>query len=232
MNQSDIDKIVNYCRNNLDLNEARLADEYCYRSLPLCVIDTIYSIGAHYKSTELTVKRFCDFFGLERLSMVRYPDPASQLPVSEFLAIYDRFGISEMANRVFQNRQRTSTRNGILKADAVLRVSQLLHSHAVEYLQDVAKVIENKDFEAEFRAIPGQTSGISLRYFYMLVGSDDYVKPDRMIARFIRSATNRDFSVGEMHQAIVSAAGVLSSDYPQLTPRLLDNLIWKYQRQI
>jgi hypothetical protein len=106
-----------------------------------------------------------------------------------------------------------------------------LHGYAVEFLQDVEKIIGNQGFETKFQAIPGQTSGISLRYFYMLVGSDDYVKPDRMVARFIRSATNKDFSVEEMHHAIVSAARVLSIDYPHLTPRLLDNLIWKYQRQ-
>jgi hypothetical protein len=112
MNQFDVDKIVNYCRDNLALREAQIADEYYYCSLPLCVIDTIYSIGAHYKSTELTVKRFCDFFGLERLSMVRFPDHATQISISEFLSMYDRIGIEGMANQVFQNRQRTSTRNG------------------------------------------------------------------------------------------------------------------------
>jgi hypothetical protein len=231
MNQSDIDKIVNYCRNNLDLSKARLADEYSYRSLPLCVIDTIFSIGARYQSTDLTVKRFCAYFGLERLSLVRYPDPASQISISEFLAIYDRIGIEEMANQVYQNRQRTSTRNGVLKAEAVWRVGVLLHGHGVEYLQDVDSVIGERDFEEKFQAIPGQASGISLRYFYMLVGSDNYVKPDRMISRFIRSATNKNLSIEEMHQAIVSAAKLLSTEYPHLTPRLLDNLIWNYQRQ-
>jgi hypothetical protein len=70
-----------------------------------------------------------------------------------------------MADEVFQNRQRTSTRNGILKADAVFRVSNLLHHHQVEYLQDVHQILGEPRFEAAFQAIPGQTSGISLRYF-------------------------------------------------------------------
>jgi hypothetical protein len=232
MNQSDLDLIVHSCRINLDLRNARLDDEYYYCSLPLCVIDTIYSIGARYQSTELTVKRFCAYFGLERLSRERYPDPASQVSISEFLAIYERMGIEAMADQVYQNRQRTSTRSGILKAEAVWRVSDLLHAYGVEVLQDVDRVMGARDFEEKFKAIPGQASGISLRYFYMLVGSDDYVKPDRMIGRFIRSATNKDFSVDEMHRAIVAAAKILSSEYPHLTPRLLDNLIWNYQRQI
>jgi hypothetical protein len=231
MHQSDLDQIVSYCRNNLDLRNARLADEYSYRSLPLCVIDAIFSIGARTQSTDLTVKRFCAFFGLERLSLVRDPDPASQLSISEFLAIYNRMGIQAMANQVYQNRQRTSTRNGILKADAVWRAALLLHGHGVEVLQDVDRIIGERDFEAKFQAIPGQASGISLRYFYMLAGSDDYVKPDRMISRFIRSATNKNLSVEEMHQAIVSAVKILSAEYPHLTPRLLDNLIWNYQGQ-
>ena len=107
-----------------------------------------------------------------------------------------------------------------------------MQGYQVEYLQDVGRIIGNEEFESRFKSIPGQTSGISLRYFYMLAGSDDYVKPDRMVDRFLLSVLNKKLSVEEMHQAIVGAVKILADDYPNLTPRLLDNLIWEYQRQL
>jgi len=225
-----IAQIADHCRNHLDLNVDRLDAEGYYVSLPLCVIDTVYSIGARYQSTELTVKRYCQFFGLERLSETRFPDPARQHSISQLLEIFDRYGVERMASEVFQNRQRTSTRNGILKAEAVGRVSQLLHRFQVEFLQDAERVLGDRDFEAQFQAIPGQASGISLRYFYMLVGSEDFIKPDRMVARFIWAATQRQVTVEQMHVVIVGAAKILSQQYPSLTPRRLDHMIWNFQR--
>lgn len=136
-----------------------------------------------------------------------------------------------MAEEVFLNRQRTSTHNGILKADAVYRVSKLLHDFQVEFLQDVQRILGDPDFEAKFQSIPGQTSGISLRYFYMLVGSEDFIKPDRMIARFLEAATHRTMTATEMHAVLVGVVKLLSTDHPQLTPRRLDHMIWSYQRQ-
>jgi hypothetical protein len=230
MNQADIIKIADNCRTVLKLEDASTPEEYSYRSLPLCVIDTIFSIGVRYQSTVSTVKRFCDHVGVERLSPVRFSDTSSQLSITTFLELFESYGVERMAAEVFQNRQRTSARSGILKAAAVQMVSQILQACQVEYLQDATSFIGDPTFEAKFLAIPGQASGISLRYFYMLVGSDDYVKPDRMVTRFIWSATGKEYTVEEMHLGIVGAAKVLNADYPQLTPRLLDSLIWNYQR--
>lgn len=47
------------------------------------------------------------------------------------------------------------------------------------------------DFEAEITQIPCQRSGISLRYLYMLAGSEEFIKPDRMINRFVYEATGK-----------------------------------------
>lgn len=227
-----ISQVAEYCRTHLNLDEDILDTEGYYNSLPLSVIDTIFSIGAKYESTELTVKRFCRYFGLKRLSTVRYPEPSLQLSISDFLEYYDRFGIGRLAEEVFQNRQRTSTRNGILKADAVYRVSKLLHDYQVDYLQDVQRILGDPSFETAFQAIPGQTSGISLRYFHMLVGTEDFIKPDRMIARFLQAATHRKMTTTEMHDILIGAVKLLSKDYRGLTPRRLDHMIWRYQRDV
>jgi hypothetical protein len=228
--ENDVIKLAEYCEANLDISSAELGDDYGYPSVPLCVIDAVFSIGVRYGSTENTVRRFCEFFSIPHNSETNPPDTAAQLSNSEFIKIYAEYGIEGMTERVFQNRQRTSARSGILKTEAVLRFSKVLSRFGVEYLQDVQKVIGNLGFEAEIKKIPGQRSGISLRYFYMLVGEKNYIKPDRMITRFVEQVTGKSYSAEEITRLFIGACDLLVKDYPNLTPRMLDNLIWNYQR--
>jgi hypothetical protein len=58
----DIAKLTAYCRRKLDFTDLQLDQAYFYQSLPLCVIDAVYSIGVRYSSTEAIVRGFCDYF--------------------------------------------------------------------------------------------------------------------------------------------------------------------------
>lgn len=229
--ESDVVKLAAYCEKNLDLRSVGLGDDYGYPSVPLCVIDAVFSIGVTYTATQNTVRRFCEFFSIPQTSEKTPPDTTDQLSISEFIRIYDKYGIEGMTQRVYQNRQRTSTRGGILKSEAVLKFSKALSMFGVEYLQDVHKVVGNTAFEAEIKKIPGQKSEISLRYFYMLVGEEEFIKPDRMITRFIEKATGKSYSTEEITILIIGVCDLLVKDYPNLSPRMLDNLIWNYQRE-
>lgn len=230
MNEQAVQALANFCESKLDLASADLGSEYHYQSLPLCVIDAIYSINANYTSTSNTVKRFCEHFNLKRIADERPPSRAEQLSISAFIKLSDAYGVVGMAEKVYQNRQRTSTRSGILKAEAVLMFSRVLQGFGVEYLQDTEKVLGDLAFEQQIKSLPGQASGLSLRYFYMLAGSDDYIKPDRMIRRFIEAALNRPVNAQESHDVLVGACKQLAAKYPQMTPRLLDHVIWRFQQ--
>lgn len=231
MLDQDIDAVVELCRATLSLAGTNQPSEYGYWSLPLCVIDAVFSIGAHYTSTANTVARFCQHLGVRVGGATSLPGAADQLSITNFVRVYGQYGIEAMAKTVYQNRQRTSTRNGILKSEAALLFGQTLQQFGVDYFQDVNKILGNASFESEIARIPGQHSGISLRYFYMLAGSTDYVKPDRMIMRFIQLATGRMPSIQEGHDVVVGACAVLAKDHPRLTPRSLDSLIWRFQRE-
>ena len=87
------------------------------------------------------------------------------------------------------------------------------------------------DFETEIKTIPGQRSGISLQYFYMLTGDENTIKPDRMVVRFIEQATHRGYNPQQMTRLVIAACRILQTDYPHLTPRTLDHLIWKHLTQ-
>lgn len=54
--QDDVSKLANYCRVKLDLSDIQMPDEYGYSSLPLCIIDAVFSVGVTYTSTRNTVK--------------------------------------------------------------------------------------------------------------------------------------------------------------------------------
>jgi len=229
--KEDIQNFVYYCKTKLNFSSLTPIEEYGYHNLPLCIIDAVFSIGVLYTSTENTVEHFCDYFGVTRLREKELAPTSEQLSVSEFLQLHKGLTLPEMAEKVYQNKQRTSTRNGILKAEAVYLFTKVVQSFGAEYLQDVDRILGNELFEAEIAKIPGQSSGLSTRYFYMLAGDENFIKPDRMIRRFVYSAIQRELSFNECQELLVAAHAELVKEYPSLTPRSLDHLIWLYQRQ-
>jgi hypothetical protein len=227
-------KLADYCENTLDFKNASLSVEYYYQSLPLCIIDAVYSIGVKYEGTRNTVMRYCEYYGLPRIRQDKssVPPADSQESIDNFAQKMKSTGVEYFAKAIFKNLQRTSSRQGILKSEAVLRFAECLQQNSVNFLQDIPKVIADDKFEKQIRAIPGQTSGISLSYFYMLSGSDDLIKPDRMILQFLENAIGQPCSVKCAQKLVSGACEILKRKYQHLSPRLLDNCIWKHQREV
>ena len=227
----DIQKFVDCCKQKLPLATAEIRDEYFYASIPLCVVDAVFSISVKYTSTMRVVERTCQYFSIPQIDRNRHLNIQNQFSVSKFINAYTELGIERITTDVFQNRQRTSSTNGILKSDAVIRFCRVLSNFGVDNFGDISKILQNEDFVQKIKEIPGQNSGISLRYFYMLIGDDSYIKPDRMIDRFIKSAINKNLDLDDSQSLIMDSIHLLNKDFPQITPRLLDNLIWSYQRE-
>ena len=231
LQKSDILTVAHQAKAVLPLETAKLSEEYFYQSLPLCVIDAVFSIGVKYDSTRAVVTRYCEYTSQRRIrKSADLPNRESQEAISSFCGRSEQSDPVLMAKLVYQNRQRTSTRSGILKAEAVLRFAQVLQSFGIEHLQDVPRTSENTDLVAAIQSIPGQRSGISLYYFWMLAGSNDFVKPDRMVLRFLEAALSRPVDINEAVALLCASIQELGADFPSLTPRLLDHEIWKYQR--
>lgn len=230
---TDVSIIATHAKKVLPLASAQLGDEYFYQSLPLCVIDAVYSIGVRYEGVRNTINRYCAHFKVKRIRTPKnvLPHKHEQESVSNFCERTEKYGPDVMAIDVFRNRQRTSPRNGILKAEGAYRFAMVLRKYGIEHLQDIGAAVRNHKFEKDIFAIPGQTSGISLQYFFMLSGSDDLIKPDRMILAFLKAILGRPVSISEAQELLAAATNQLSDTYPHLTPRLLDHEIWKYQRE-
>lgn len=211
------------------LRPVPLPPEFFYASLPLCVIDAVFSIGVTYTSTRNTVVRFCARQGWD-LGPVENRR-LGEKTISDFLNCYAGLSPDEAAEQLFGNRQRTSSRSGILKAEAVQRFAVALHEAGIG---DFADLTDERltIAEAAIRQIPGQKSGISFDYFRMLAGDDTLIKPDRMVQRFIARA------IGEAPDKVGPdrARGLLQGVVPELnargstwSPRTLDHEVWAYQ---
>ncbi|MGB0011830.1 MAG: hypothetical protein WBQ03_09500 [Candidatus Sulfotelmatobacter sp.] len=227
---TDVDRLVAYIRRTLtDLNASPTNAAHEYASLPLCVIDAVFSIGVRYESTERTVTNFCSRYLWQRDGRGR----AEEHPISDFLRILQPYDNrwEDMANHVFRNRQRTSTRSGILKAEATFRFARALQDFGIATFADGLKSGLRNGLRQAIKAIPGQSSGLSYAYFLILAGNEDGVKADRMVTRFVANALGVRSVAPELAEGLVrNASIVLRSEFPRLVPSSLDNKIWKYQR--
>ncbi len=231
MNSNHIETIAEFCRTHLNLKNAKLSESFFYHSLPLCIVDSVFSIGANYTSTKNTVTSVCKYFDLENFrpyGSLHLPRE-SQVGIKHFLDLFPDDDDISIAKNIFNNQQRTSSKNGILKATATLKFASVMKDHHIDKFQDL-DFEKLKDIEIEIKSIPGQRSGISFSYFLMLAGDNSQIKPDRMVLRFLSQCTNSTFDSYQATEAITLVAKMLQSDYPEITPRLLDHEIWKYTK--
>jgi len=222
-------RLANYIEQT-ELKIPKLADEYRHASLPLCVVDAVFSIGVRYTSTQKVVSNLCEYAGWTRFFASREARGAGEYGIGDLNSMFDKFGAEGMAESVFQNRQRTSSRSGILKAEAVLLYCRTLIKAGINDFPDLD--VERREYaEAIILGLPGQSSGIAFDYFMMLAGDDNLIKPDRMVQRYVAHALDLD-SVPQPRQAAILvrlAAKELRTRGQLWTPLSLDNAIWRHQ---
>ncbi len=218
----------------IDLKNAALSDEFYYSSVPLCIVDSVFSIGVRYEGVRNTVERFCVFTNVPRFRArtALYPEEGEQLSIDQFLSFCEKYSFDELATKVFGNRQRTSSTGGILKAQAVVEFARKLASVGISYFQDISKLEGDEDAKRSIQTIKGQGTGISYSYFLMLAGDDKKIKPDRMLIAFAEKALGRKCAVAELQELYSAVTKELQQSYSALSPRLLDYQVWNYQRNI
>jgi hypothetical protein len=193
-----------------------------YDAVGLAIIDAVWSIGVRFQSVENVIARY------RAARLAGGDDPEADRPGDVRRFIEACGGADEFAQRV-GNRQRTSTTNGILKAEAVLHEARILEDEGVEVPADLIGASRERldHLQGRWSTVAGQGSGVSWRAFTMLLGLHE-VKPDRMIRRFAAAALGRPretaVGVDEARALVLGAAARLG-----VSPRALDNAIWTYQ---
>lgn len=225
-----IQACVEKCREKLDLSDSRRINEYYYTSLPFCILDAVFSIGARYSSTERVVERYAKTCELNKYTFESFNGICT---IQKFISdIESMDSVEAFARNVLNNRQRTSPRNGIYKAEACYHIAKIMRDFSVNTLDDFKKLSNEtlKEISDQILLVRGQSSGIMLRYLIMLTGDDNTCKPDRHIRTFLKSITGESISDSEIQELLTAVTGCLKEEYPHLTVRRLDNLIWNHQR--
>ncbi|OBB84667.1 hypothetical protein [Mycolicibacterium peregrinum] len=204
-----------------------------WTSLSLCIADAVWSIGADYDAVVVpVVRKLAANMGVHHPTVpARQPIGTDPLPLTRLIALT----VDELTG--LTNRQRTSTRNGILKSEAVLRHARVFVVHGVVGLPDaVGLFTDTARFTAiddALRAIPGEGGhGVRRNYLWMLIGDDDLIKPDRMVLRWLAYHGVDVDPVGarDVIAALVSAVGArLERD---VTAWEIDHAIWDAGRQL
>lgn len=118
----EVERLVAHIRRTISgLEAAKLENEYEYSCIPLCIIDAVFSMGVRYESTRRTVREFC---AKHQWEMSR-SEAVVEHTVSELVQILAPFENQFESIDVFRNKQRTSSRSGITKAESVYRFSKL-----------------------------------------------------------------------------------------------------------
>jgi hypothetical protein len=193
-------------------------------SLALCVLDAIWSTGVRCTAVEHVIGRY------QEHRRGRGADP-EQDSLADLLATIDRVGSPEGLAELLGNHQRTATRNGVLKAEAVAIAARMLASQGINQLGDLRAAISGDrgvQVEADWRTVPGQRSGISWAYLLLLTGVPR-VKPDRMIRRFVADAVQvADIGPEDAAQLVTA----VQQATPGSSLIALDHAIWRYQHGI
>jgi hypothetical protein len=188
-------------------------------SLGLCVIDAIWSMGVRYGGVENVLRRYRTYRG----TAADHDSPG------DLVEAIEQSGGPGAFSDLVKNHQRTSTKSGILKSQAVLEAARVLIEHGVHTCSDLQSLVITGDeiaVENQWISIRGQSSGISWSYFLMLAGIDG-VKPDRMIRRFVARALGaKDIPAQEAAVLVNAAAKTLGTSATQL-----DHAIWFFERK-
>jgi hypothetical protein len=142
-----------------------LSPEYSYASLSAMLLDAIFSIGVRYGQVKKLVAQHAASHKYDpwRLGAADpYPLPR--------LITEGRAGTAKQFAEKLKNHCLTSTRAGILKAEAVLLAAELLVRHGIVDLASwrASNAAGLSAVEKEFRAITGQGSGVSWDYLCCL----------------------------------------------------------------
>jgi hypothetical protein len=193
-----------------------------YASSALAIIDSVWSIGVRYRGVLNVLDRY------RTLRRANGTDPEHDTP-ADLVGVIEKLGGPEGFADAVQNRQRTSSRSGILKAEAVLLEARHLREERIASSEDLLRADPGKldAIRARWVSVPGQGSGLSLDYFLMLSGLPG-VKADRMIRRFVASALRLPnelaISADDARRLVRDAARRFGVD-----ERVLDYAIWRFE---
>lgn len=211
-------QFADYCENNFSLVEN---NTYSYTSLPVCLIDCVYSLRAKYYSVTIPiVKRYA-------MAYMNGDSKARGDTVSAFVRhIDEKGGPKKFAEDILKNYQKLGGKNQVSKEDVCYQLAKYLQLLHIETIEDFQHFESPELLEIVIRAVKGMGDA-GVNYLFMLAGDPNRCKPDVHIHHCIRDACSCDISNEECQMLFTDAVRLLNEKYPALTVRGLDGIIWR-----
>lgn len=211
--------LADYCRQNFVLQESAITN---YQSLPVCLIDCVYSLRAkYYRVTVPIVKRYASIYMDGNIESPR--DTVSNL----IQHIEECSGPKAFADRVLENHQELGGKAHIPKENALLQLATYLKLLHIETIDDFRNFESPELLEIVVRAVKGMGDA-GTNYLFMLAGDPNRCKPDVHIHHCIRDACGEDVTNEECQILFQETVEIFKTEYPALTVRGLDGIIWRY----
>lgn len=213
-----------YCSENFGTELKSVRKSERYQSLPICVLDCVYSLRTKYYAVTVPVlQRYADTYMGGNLY-------AGQDTLSDFITHIKEFSdCSEFAKTVLKNNQVLSGRN---KAEVCYEIATKLHELLnMDTFDDFRNFEKEALLEIVLRSVRGMGDA-GVNNMFMMAGDPNRCKPDVHIHRCIKNALGTDVPNNECQILFRETVKKLKdSGYPDLTVRNLDSVIWnKYQK--
>ena len=221
MKQFDPEVFAQFCRQNINLGNAD-AETYHYRSLSVCILDCIYSLRAKYFPVTVPI---VDRYAAKYMMGDKL---AAGEPLDDFVAHIEEYGCEKFAAELLKNNQKLS---GRLKSEVCYDLAKGLLKLGVHTMEDFQRV-QGSDGERLAACIRG-VKGIgdaAENYLYMLAGDPNRCKPDVHLLQSMKDAYGCAVEVKYCQEIMEGAVSILRTQYPSLTVRGLDALIWDKYR--
>jgi len=207
--------------------------QYRWTSLTYCIVDAVWSLGSDYDAVVIKMVNNVAAIFDDRSPTILAESalPKDPVPLKRFL---ERFQQTETLIEV-TNRQLTSTRNGARKAEVVRQQAMRLHDARVDTLADAQELLDDpartEEVDRALVGLPGDGQyGIRRGYFWMLVGDESRVKPDRMVLRWLRAQGSEARDPATAAVVLREVADHLTASGRPTTPWEVDHAIWLSQK--
>ena len=217
-------QVVSAVRRSIDLEGAELSKDFFPAHLTVALVDAVFTPRLrYYTHVAPIIERYCRQFGLRRLrdKKAGLPPIDQQETLTDLIAHYEELGPGGIQSEIVQSEY-CSPGTKILKSENVRRAAVALLDAGIETLQDMESR-RPEDIKRILRPLPG-ISDRTIHMFLMYWGTDDLVKGDVHVMRFVATALDMDRVLPEQAERVVAEAARELG----VAPRLLDYKIWEF----
>jgi len=219
MKNIDAGKFAKFCKATFDFNSAYNVANY--KSLPLCILDDVFSLRANY---DLDIK-VVDNFAKSFLNGDKY---VSNYTIDQFISDIDSEpSFEEFTEKHIKYRNKIARR---LKIEVCRELAEKFSWLGIQTINDFNNY-KKEILEIIIKSVKG-LGDAAVSYLFMLAGDTTQVKVDTHINKSVKACFGNTLTNDETIELFRNTVNILSKDYPNLTVSRLDNIIWSYYKNI